>query len=177
MLKSGISVGICLVTFVCFCNRVSCLAPPCGGKPKTIPRKLVKNRPRDPLPSSHYYLRSISWTSRTFYFPDSPDLLEVLRDFLGREREGGVEVSQKGVLMCGVAFFVPMAQSAQSGSGLKTPRRFTSCAAVQPLSLSLPCPGWQLAFRLALVLLLSRSPRRTRRSRRTLRRRSLQSAP
>ena len=60
-----------------------------GGKPKTIPRKLVKNRPRDPIPSSHYYLRSLSWTSRTFYFPDSRDLLEVLRDFLGRERGGG----------------------------------------------------------------------------------------
>ena len=87
MLKSGISVGNCLVIFVCFCNRVSCLAPPCGGKPKTIPRKLVKNRPRDPLPSSHYYLRPLSWTSRTFYFPDSRDILEVLRDCLGRERD------------------------------------------------------------------------------------------
>ena len=31
---------------------------------------------------------SLSWTSRTFYFLDSRDLLEVLRDFLGREREG-----------------------------------------------------------------------------------------
>ena len=60
--------------------------PPCGGKPKTIPRKLVKNRPRDPLPSSHYYLRSLSWTSRIFYFLGSRDLLEVLIDFLGGER-------------------------------------------------------------------------------------------
>ena len=42
------------------------------------------------LPSSHYYLRSLSWTSWTFYFLDSRDLLEVLRDVLGREREGGV---------------------------------------------------------------------------------------
>ena len=42
------------------------------------------------VPSSHYYLGSLSWTSRTFYFLDSRDLLEVLRDFLGREREGGV---------------------------------------------------------------------------------------
>ena len=73
---------------VCVCNRVSCLAPLCGGKPKTHPRKLVKNRPRDPLPSSHYYLRSLYWTSGTFYFPDSRDLLEVLGDFLGRERGG-----------------------------------------------------------------------------------------
>jgi len=40
------------------------------------------------VPSSHYYLRSLSWTSSTFYFLDSRDLLEVLRDFLGRE--GGV---------------------------------------------------------------------------------------
>ena len=32
----------------------------------------------------HYLL---SWTSRAFYFPDSRYLLEVLRDFLGRERE------------------------------------------------------------------------------------------
>ena len=28
-----------------------------------------------------YYLGSLSWTSKTFYFPDSRDLLEVLRDF------------------------------------------------------------------------------------------------
>ena len=40
------------------------------------------------VPSSHYYLGSLSWTSRTFYFPDSRYLLEVLRDFLGRERGG-----------------------------------------------------------------------------------------
>ena len=32
---------------------------------------------------------SSSWTSRTFYFLDSRDLLEVLGDFLGRERGGG----------------------------------------------------------------------------------------
>ncbi len=37
------------------------------------------------VPSSHYYLRSLSWTSSTFYFLDSLDRLEVLRDFLGRE--------------------------------------------------------------------------------------------
>ena len=98
MLKSGISVGNCLVIFVCCCNRVSCLAPPCGGKPKTIPRKLVKNRPRDPLPSSHYYLRSLPWTSRIFDFPDSLDLLEVLRDFLGRERGGVPRGSSPGSL-------------------------------------------------------------------------------
>jgi hypothetical protein len=40
------------------------------------------------VPSSHYYLGSLSWTSRTFYCPDSRYLLEVLRDFLGRERGG-----------------------------------------------------------------------------------------
>ena len=40
------------------------------------------------VPCSHYYLRSLSWTSRIFHFPDSRDLLEVLRDFLGRERGG-----------------------------------------------------------------------------------------
>ena len=40
------------------------------------------------VPSSHYYLGSSSWTSRTLYFPDSRYLLEVLRDFLGRERGG-----------------------------------------------------------------------------------------
>ena len=47
-----------------------------------------------PCSASHYYLRSLSWTSRTFYFPDSRDLREVLRDFLGREREreGGVPI-------------------------------------------------------------------------------------
>ena len=44
---------------------------------------------REFLPSSHYYLGSLSWASSTFYFPDSRDLLEVLRDFLGRERGGG----------------------------------------------------------------------------------------
>ena len=42
------------------------------------------------LPCSQYYLRSLSWTSRTFYFLDSRDLLDVLRDFIGRERGGGV---------------------------------------------------------------------------------------
>ncbi len=31
------------------------------------------------VPSSHYYLGSLSWTSRTFYFSDSRDLIEVLR--------------------------------------------------------------------------------------------------
>ncbi len=40
------------------------------------------------VPSSHYYLGSLSWTSRTFYFPGSRYLLEVLRDFLGRETGG-----------------------------------------------------------------------------------------
>ncbi len=40
------------------------------------------------VPSSHYYLGSLIWTSRTFYFPDSRYLLEVLGDFLGRERGG-----------------------------------------------------------------------------------------
>ena len=40
------------------------------------------------IPCSHYYLRSLSWTSRTFYFPDSRDLLEVLGG-LSRQREGG----------------------------------------------------------------------------------------
>ncbi len=47
-------------------------------------------RPGGDLPCSYYYLHSLSWTSRIFYFLDSLDLLEVLRDFLGRERrEGG----------------------------------------------------------------------------------------
>ncbi len=41
------------------------------------------------LPCSHYYLRSLSRTSRPFYFLDSRDLLEVLTNFLGRERGGG----------------------------------------------------------------------------------------
>ena len=41
------------------------------------------------LPSSHYYLRSLSWTSRTFYFQDSRDLLEVLGG-LPWQRERGV---------------------------------------------------------------------------------------
>ena len=39
---------------------------------------------------SQYYLGSLSWTSRTFYFLDSRDLLEVLRDCLGRERGGSL---------------------------------------------------------------------------------------
>ncbi len=30
------------------------------------------------VPSSHYYLGSLSWTSRTLYFLDSRDPLEVL---------------------------------------------------------------------------------------------------
>jgi len=71
-----------------------------GCHPETAPctaggtrRPLELSRfSRSTVPSSHYYLRSLSWTSRTFYFLDSRDLLEVLRDFLGREREreGGV---------------------------------------------------------------------------------------
>ncbi len=40
------------------------------------------------VPSSHYYLRSLSRTSRTFYFPDSRDLLQVLGGLpWQRERE------------------------------------------------------------------------------------------
>ncbi len=40
------------------------------------------------VPSSHYYLRSFSWASRTFYFSDSRDLIEVLRGLpWQRERE------------------------------------------------------------------------------------------
>jgi hypothetical protein len=68
-----------------------------GCHPETAPctaggtrRPLELSRfSRSTVPSSHYYLRSLSWTSRTFYFLDSRDLLEVLRDFLGRERERG----------------------------------------------------------------------------------------
>ncbi len=45
-------------------------------------------RPKVFLLSSHYYLGSLSWTSRTFYFPDSRDLLEVLGGLSWqRERE------------------------------------------------------------------------------------------
>ena len=40
-------------------------------------------------PSSHYYLRSLCWTSRIFSFPDSRDLLEVLGGLVLAEREGG----------------------------------------------------------------------------------------
>ncbi len=40
------------------------------------------------MPCSRYYLHSLSWTSRTFYFPDSRDLLEVLGG-LSRQRERG----------------------------------------------------------------------------------------
>ena len=36
---------------------------------------------------SHYYLGSVSRASGTFSFPDSQDLLEVLGDCLGIERE------------------------------------------------------------------------------------------
>ncbi len=44
------------------------------------------------VPSSQYYLRSLSWTSRTFYFLDSRDLLEVLRGLSWqRERPLGRE--------------------------------------------------------------------------------------
>ncbi len=47
-----------------------------------------RRRIHNEIPSRHYYFRSLSWTSKTFYFLDSRDLLEVLRDFLGRERGG-----------------------------------------------------------------------------------------
>ncbi len=63
--------------------------------PPLLMEPALKSPPAKPpdavptLPCSHYYLRSLSWTSRTFYFLDSRDLLEVLRDFLGRERGGG----------------------------------------------------------------------------------------
>ena len=36
------------------------------------------------VPSSHYYLGSLSWTSRTFSFPDSRDLREVLGGLNGK---------------------------------------------------------------------------------------------
>ncbi len=39
------------------------------------------------VPSSHYYLRSVSRTSRPFSFPDSRDLLEVLGGLSLAERE------------------------------------------------------------------------------------------
>ncbi len=49
-------------------------------------------RPGGDLPCSYYYLRSLSWTSRTFYFLDSRDLLEVLRGLSWqRERPLGRE--------------------------------------------------------------------------------------
>ncbi len=46
--------------------------------------------PQPAVPSSHYYLGSLSRTSRTFYFPDSRDLLEVLGGLpWQRESQGG----------------------------------------------------------------------------------------
>ncbi len=41
------------------------------------------------LPSSHYYLGSLSWTSRTFYFLDSRDLREVLGGPSWQRERGG----------------------------------------------------------------------------------------
>ena len=45
---------------------------------------MYKNRKLGCATLSHYYLRSLSRTSRTFYFSDPRGLLEVLGDFLGR---------------------------------------------------------------------------------------------
>jgi hypothetical protein len=41
------------------------------------------------IPSSHYYLRSLSRTSRTFSFPDSRDPLEVLGGLSWQRERGG----------------------------------------------------------------------------------------
>ena len=53
-----------------------------------IPGTDAQKQRVETIPCSHYSLRSLSWTPRIFYFPDSGDLLEILRDFLGRERGG-----------------------------------------------------------------------------------------
>ena len=58
-----------------------------GSSDECSPRRGFSGSRRR-IPCSHYCLRSLSWTFRTFYFLDSQDLLEVLRDFLGRERGG-----------------------------------------------------------------------------------------
>ncbi len=50
------------------------------------PKRLSRYPHLSSLPSSHYYLRSLSRTSGTFSFPDSRDLLEVLGR-LSRPRE------------------------------------------------------------------------------------------
>ncbi len=42
-----------------------------------------------PCSASRYYLRSLSWTSGTFYFPDSWDLLEVLGGLPWQRGRGG----------------------------------------------------------------------------------------
>ncbi len=57
-----------------------------------IPRKRFEKcseKAAKKVPSSHYYLRSLSWTSRTFYFPDSRDLLEVLGGLSWQRERGG----------------------------------------------------------------------------------------
>ena len=49
------------------------------------------------VPSNHCYLSSLSWTSRIFYFPDSRDLLEVLRGLpWQRESPGRIPQSPGG---------------------------------------------------------------------------------
>ena len=78
-----------------------------GCHPETAPctaggtrRPLELSRfSRSTVPSSHYYLRSLSWTSRTFYFLDYRDLLAVLRRLSWqREKEGGPRGSSLGSL-------------------------------------------------------------------------------
>ena len=48
-----------------------------------IPGTDAQKQRVETIPCSHYSLRSLSWTSWAFYFLDSRDLLEVLRNFLG----------------------------------------------------------------------------------------------
>ncbi len=61
-----------------------------AGHPAPTPMAVRRARParRPGSGTSRVALGSLPWTSRVFYFLDSRDLLEVVRDFLGRERGG-----------------------------------------------------------------------------------------
>ncbi len=63
----------------CFLAHQSRFSKPASGSAFSFGRvRSWQSLSRGHLPSSHYYLGSLSRTSRTFYFPDSRDLLEVL---------------------------------------------------------------------------------------------------
>ena len=104
---------------------------------------------RQSVPSSHYCSGSISWTSRIFYFPDSRDLLGVLKGrSWQRERERetpgriarktrGIARKTRGITRNYVGIprnYLGIARKTRGFAMGRTKRKYTEaeCAPVQP---------------------------------------------